>query len=702
MESVPMRDDAPAAPLDLAAELDRHLPAPLRGRPQTARLETALRALVAAATPDEGLEAISGLLSWTRRRGGAFESLEENAGAAEGGRAAARTARLRLLLGLFERSAPLGDRFAEVVGDLVLAADASHLFGEVGIPAGRGFLAELGERIMQKLLPRRRDAADLTRILLRLYRNDEHVGRLIRLPLPLFQRLAARVAPSGEAADWARVRAGMIDGFRLVHLRLQAEALGRHLRVRAGRRAVPESPFFRLGELGAAIADAAAAGAEVAAAAAAWRELAVECRAECAAILAGLEETGVSVDVVFGLEAVGRCLTRLEAILAVLEAPLGERRAAAVHRLLGQLASAAVADRSVRALLRANLRLLYRKIVDRSGSTGEHYVARDRADYRNLVLAAVGGGLLTVGTAAIKTAVHTWHLPPFPEGLLYSLNYAVSFLLLQRFHLVLATKQPAMTAATLAGILREHQKSERAEEIVDFAARITSSQLAAAAGNVVTVALGCYAFSEAWQLLLNRPWLTPEQANEVLVGLSPLDSGTVFYAALTGVLLWLASIAGGWLGNWGAYYEVPQAVAQHPLRRRLGAERLERWARSVHDNLSGWGTNVVLGFLLGLTPAIGRFLGLPLDVRHVTLNSGILSIAAVSSGRGPEGLAWLPRALAGVAVMFVLNLGVSFLLSLYTAARAYGFSASDVRALLGAWLRRARQRPGDFVLPPRG
>lgn len=420
-----------------------------------------------------------------------------------------------------------------------------------------------------------------------------------------------------------------------------------------------------------------------------------------AAILAGLEETGVSVDVVFGLETIGRCLARLEAILAVLEAPAGERRAAAIQRLLGQLAEAAVADRSLRALLAANLRLLHRKIVDRSGSTGEHYVARDRSDYWNLLLAAVGGGLLTVGTAAIKTAVHTWHLPPFPEGLLYSLNYAISFLLLQRFHLVLATKQPAMTAAALAGILREHQRSERAEEIVDYAARITSSQLAAAAGNVVAVALGCFVFSEAWQFLMDRPWLTPEQASEVLVGLSPLDSGTVFYAALTGVLLWLASLAGGWLGNWGAYYEVPQSLAGHPLRRRLGTDRMARWARSVHDNLAGWGTNVALGVLLGLTPALGRFLGLPLDVRHVTLNSGILSIAAVSSGREPEGSAWLPRALAGVAVMFVLNLGVSFLLSLYTAARAYGFSGSDVRALLAAWLRRAWRRPGDFVLPPR-
>ena len=52
--------------------------------------------------------------------------------------------------------------------------------------------------------------------------------------------------------------------------------------------------------------------------------------------------------------------------------------------------------------------------------------------------------------------------------------------------------------------------------------------------------------------------------------------------------------------------------------------------------------------------------------------------------------------------MFVLNLGVSFLLSFYTAARAYGFAGADVWELLRAAGRRFTRRPGDFVLPPRG
>jgi hypothetical protein len=39
-------------------------------------------------------------------------------------------------------------------------------------------------------------------------------------------------------------------------------------------------------------------------------------------------------------------------------------------------------------------------------------------------------------------------------GVLAGLNYAVSFVLIQSCHFVLATKQPSMTAATCAGIIR--------------------------------------------------------------------------------------------------------------------------------------------------------------------------------------------------------------------------------------------------------
>jgi len=46
-----------------------------------------------------------------------------------------------------------------------------------------------------------------------------------------------------------------------------------------------------------------------------------------------------------------------------------------------------------------------------------------------------------VVTGSVKTAMSGWDVPDFTHGLLYGLNYAISFLLLQRFHLVLATKR---------------------------------------------------------------------------------------------------------------------------------------------------------------------------------------------------------------------------------------------------------------------
>ncbi len=60
---------------------------------------------------------------------------------------------------------------------------------------------------------------------------------------------------------------------------------------------------------------------------------------------------------------------------------------------------------------------------------------------------------------------------------------------------------------------------------------------------------------------------------------------------------------------------------------------------------------------------------------------------------------WFFWALAGVATMFVLNLSVSFFLSLYTAARAYELERRELAVLGMRLLRRLMSSPLDFVLP---
>ena len=645
-----------------------------------------LESFVAAGSPEERVGSLARLVRASR-----------DAEASTPGRS-----RITALLEAAEASPEQREAFLSALSALLAEADGTSLFGDVGIPGDRGFFAELGDRVSARLLPSPRDARDLSALVQRLFHSDADVAGFRDLPLSDAHRLV-RFVDSGLSADArASLTRAFVDGFRLLLARVQAHGLSSEIRTRGTPGPVGASPFHRVLLSGDALVEAWLAGRDTAQALQAFGRDSGACRKECRAVQQHLEASGVSVHVVFGLEVIDRCLTRTALMAEVMTTPDGPDRSRAVHRLLSRLVLLGHQDRSVRHLVKWNLHLLDRKIVDRSGKTGEHYVAANPGEYRHIWLAAAGGGLLTVLTAAFKMLVHEWHLAPFPESFLYGLNYAVSFLAMQSFGFVLATKQPAMTAAALAQILREGKGEEdREEKIAGFFTRLTSSQLAAATSNVLSVAVGATAFVALWQLLFGRGWVDEKTARDTFLVLSPLDSGTAFFAALTGVLLWMGSLAGGWFENWSTYHRLPEGIARHPLGSLVGRERMRRFGEALSRNASGWATNVALGFLLGFAPAVGRFFGIPFDVRHVTLSTGQLALASASLGERWFGGGELLRGVAGIATMFVLNLSVAFWLSLLNAASAYGTERGELRGVMLQVVKRIARRPLDFVRPPK-
>ena len=127
---------------------------------------------------------------------------------------------------------------------------------------------------------------------------------------------------------------------------------------------------------------------------------------------------------------------------------------------------------------------------------------------------------------------------------------------------------------------------------------------------------------------------------------------------------------------------------------------MKRLADAVAINLSGWTTSIVLGYLLGFVPVLGEFFGIPLDVRHVTLSTGTVTLAAASFGKDWFYRGWLIHTVFGIAVTFVLNLGVSFSIAASIAMRAYGVPWHDQFALLRYVFRSFLSSPGSFLLPP--
>ena len=611
----------------------------------------------------------------------------------------------RALAGLLDAVEPPGEgreRFGAALAALLAETDATNLVACAGIPGHRGFFSEFGDRLANHLLPSPGNERDLRHLAHRLYRSEQDVQALGAIPLDLFHRVMGAFREAPPPGAWDGLRAAFADGFRLLLSRVEAEGLSPKVRARASAAPVSASPFHRIRAAGDALLAAWLDGADPAEASTRFRKVSGECRKEARVIQQHLEGAGVSIDIVFSLEVIDRCLTRTALMTEIMETPAGPKRSRAVHRLLFRLFLSAAEDRSLRHLIGWNMQRLGRKIVDRSSETGEHYIAKNLREYRHVWLAAAGGGVLTVGTAVVKTIIHAWHLPPLPEGLLYGLNYAVSFLGLQHLGLILATKQPAMTAARLAGIIRESEGDDREDRIAATAAQLTSSQLAAAVGNVLVVGTGAALFSWLFLAAFGRPFMREEEALETLRVMSPIDSMTVWYAALTGVVLWLASVAGGWFDNWCVYHRLPEGLTQRPARTEWGRAMLRRTGDALSRHASGWGTNISLGFMLGMVPEIGRFTGLPADVRHVTLNTGIVSLAAASGVEtGANQLAWLIRAAAGIGVMFVLNLSVSFGCSLFSAARAYELPADDMWGILKRIGRRLVRSPLEFVRWPR-
>ncbi|MEQ1834097.1 MAG: hypothetical protein ABL977_13675, partial [Candidatus Eisenbacteria bacterium] len=597
--------------------------------------------------------------------------------------------RLAFLIRLLEISPPLRDGVRAAVGGLLEATDCVSAIADTGVDHDRGFVGELVRRVVTRVLPAPREAHELGPLLVRLFPSEAVAARLRGLPEPWFQRLTEAIGPGERSRQWPALAEGADVALAVVATRIEAVVFSHRLSPLLADASPVRSPFFGLAtRLAARERDTRADHGAIA-----------TLRRELASMETQMERSGVTISRVHALEWSARALDRIEALLALRDAEPAARVAAA-RALLAQLVDTQLESRGVRRLAADTLRLLARRIVEGHGRAGEHYIARTRPEYALMWRAAIGGGVLTVVTSALKLKIATFGLAPLPDGFLSGLNYAVSFLIMLSFHLALATKQPSMTAATLANIVGTVAGPRRLDLLADQVAATVRTQLAAALGNVLSVSAGALLLDLGFHALTGQSWITAEKAEHVLHSFHPLLSGTAFYAALTGVILWASGLIGGWFENWATAHRLGEAIAQHPLGERLGRARFRAWGEAFANNASAWGGSVALGFLLGFTPALSKFAGLPLDVRHVTLSSGMLTFAA--SALAGEHFEWwaLAWAIAGIALIFVLNLSVSFLLALSLALRAQGVPMTEALRLARKLLGRFLRSPWSFIGPP--
>ena len=634
--------------------------------------------------------------------------------------------RVRHLLNVLERNDEPRERIVALLGRFWRETDLASLFADFGFTARRDLGGEIGERLALRLLPATPDTDDLAALFQLLFTRDNDPTWLAAIDETTLARLAALMVAArnshpgnpGTAELAAQPNPGSVDDWRTPLLQamtwlvsaIRAAAFTPALRQRMSAELLADRPFEQLVRVSEALAEALRSGQREAAAphATYLRALLQRCRAAADSVHGHLEEFGVSVNIVFEVQQLQDRTQRLEALidLALSDTPQRE-----LQRLVVALVGVARERRSVRALLSRQYLLLARKVAERHAETGEHYITRSRDEYKTMLRRAAGGGAVIAGTTFAKFGLMAIGLAPFWAGGAAGLNYAISFLIVHLLNWTVATKQPAMTAPAMARKLAAlhvgaHDDQRTAardfvviEEFVDEVTHLVRSQIAGIIGNVglvIPVVLVVQWLAWWWA---GQPLVSQADARHVLQSLTLLGP-TAFFAAFTGVLLFASSLVAGWVENWFVYHRLDSALAHNPgIVARLGASRAMRWSAWWRTNVSGVASNVTLGLMLGLTPTLLAFVGLHIEVRHVTLGTGQLAAAASTLGWDTleEPAFWW--CVAGLVATGLLNLGVSFWLALKLALRSRQVTLRDRRRLYGAVWRRLRNAPRSFLLP---
>ena len=616
------------------------------------------------------------------------------------------------MLDRLEADAELRAAFCGHIVHFIATRRLVTFFTDSGILPGTGFFSEWWRILGSRLLPEVPDERRLKDCLHVIYDRSDDWRWLQDIPPEASQRFWALIAPAEELRniDWRGIQEQMLDAVLLLAHRVSGLGVESEL-MRASPNFDDDTPRFValsaealdfVNAFRAALNDptqAADDGSQL-------LVIADQCRDTLQRIRKRALTVGTSLHLSYILTRSEQSLERLHELAAILIA--GEQastRNEAIQAWAEFAHDAFLAENrrnSLRFYLGQLSHLLAVRVTENAARSGEHYICETPADYGRMWRSAAGAGVIIGLMALLKIKAAALHAPLFGEAFLYSMIYGLGFVIIFLLGMTVATKQPAMTAQTLASLLGDLRLGRNAdlERLVDVIAAVSRSQLAAIAGNVMIALPVAVLVGLGLSFLADQPPITVDKGARLIADLDPL-SWALPHAAIAGFYLFLSGLITGYFDNRAAYADIgPRLARLHWLRALAGRERAGRIGAYIQERLGGIMGNFLFGCMLGSTGIIGTILGLPLDIRHIAFASANLGYALVGfQFELPlKAVAW---AALGIAAIGFTNLAVSFALALRTAMRARGIQFEHGGLLLKALWQRLKLQPRSFVLPPR-
>jgi len=322
---------------------------------------------------------------------------------------------------------------------------------------------------------------------------------------------------------------------------------------------------------------------------------------------------------------------------------------------------------SIRRYIGRHSDLVALEIVEHTSNRGGKYIAEGRKGYWSFFYKSLFGGGIIAVFALFKIAIDAYQFGQFSNAFLFSLNYALCFIVVKELGGIIATKQPAMTASRIAKDIDKQNdlKIDSIKSITTLVGKVFRSQFISILGNfLMALTLACLImyFFHTFGFENFTKIVKPEYLIKNAVPTPKL----FFFAAIAGFFLALSGLISGYIENKVVASNIPYRIFNNQLFLR--SKRLANFVEKKAGALLG---NICLGFFLGTAFLLSNLLPFQIDIRHIAFSSANVGYAITNYDFDTNTILF---ALLGVLLIGFVNLIVSFSITLYLALKSRGAS----------------------------
>jgi site-specific recombinase len=584
----------------------------------------------------------------------------------------------------------------------IIQSDLTTALTESGIPLANGFWQEFFGRIRHKFIPTLRNENNFLYTLNSVFFKSNDFTWIEEIPHELWKNFFVLLELEISVAD-KHILIQLIQSLRILSMQTANLGLEKQVRQYLQTQDIDENPFLNQNIIVQEIEKSLRTEQNLNFEGLCLRlhEVTKQGIESIEYIRQGHANTGTSIHQTYILLILSNKLNRIDLIIQILNDDTNFNSGNFIS-FFKTLVKNENTKNSIRQFLSESLGYLAYQIAEHKGSRGSHYITTNKKEYSKMIWSAMKGGAVTSIIAVFKCLITDLELPLFWHGFAYSMNYSIGFLLIDGTGGTLATKQPAFTASAVASSLDTKGNTYKPNlyNLAITVARVSRSQIASFIGNLLIVYPGAFGIAWLYHLVMHKKILEGKAAITMLESQHPWHSLSLLYACNTGVFLFFSGIIAGYIQNKIRFGQIGDRLKSHPWWRTNSTPE-KKLARStfIEKNAGTIIGNIALGFMLGMSSMVGKFLGFPFDIRHITISAGNVAVSLYGIGIQNVHLSYLVTIFCGVFAIGLINFLVSFSLAFLVAVKSRGVQLKDYPEFLGILWRYFIKKPLDFIRP---